>query len=1213
MVGDFGSFVDEPFDVPPCQFVELGPRVVFIVSSPELKASLWSTDGTPEGTRQLMGQLVSAPMAPIESIFPVVTIGDVLYLLRTQQLGSEGEALWRTDGTLPGTRRLTPEGVAPSLTFDDHEVFLVGSPLVGTLYFVARDERTDEDRLGLWRSEGTPESTFLVRELDLPEVAGTGVAGAMVERNGELFFTLRHPGEPGEPPRITLWTSDGTSTGTHLITIYAGDGVLAATASGVFFQARDERGDELWVTDGTAGGARRVTNFTPDQPFFEDGAPDLGSRFHRPFVADGQLLFAADDGIHGFELWTVDGPNLTPRRLTALPAATPFARISERRPLAVRSGRALVLAAATAEHGVELWRTDGTPASTRLVADLCPGPCDGVGSELFRVGERLFFTGTDNRFPARLWTVNPGGGRVRPALPPCTDCRVDAAALRDGRFFLLMEDPRSGEELWRFDPAANRLERLTDLPEPRALSRLLDVDRFGDRFAQLDGERIVFGAVNVSAGADLWRSDGRPETTEPVADLFRVIPGSDPGPFVGVGDKVLFGASDNSDPFSFGFRDVYVLSGSTPAVLGNGVPGFFDLCGDPGTFGTSLVVGGAAYFWCFLQNQQDASLWRTDGTDAGTTLLATFAIFSDTFPVLQLLPLGNQVLFPVVVVDLFGNRGLEIWSTDGTPAGTGPLVRLGDEGISFRGFHPTGNRYFVWTSGVGMGVQLWSSDGTAAGTEVVATLSGIAEILATVGGRTFFVNRLADRDELWVSDGTVDGTARVTAFPNRMIRHLTPLGGTVLMLLSRPAGAVSGAGPATVLGLEIWASAGTEQGTVRLAVVSEGAVQDGPVAPPVVVGNRMFFAARDETSGTELWATDGTAAGTRRVADLVPGEGSSFPHELVAASDRLFFAAFDPDHGVELWTSDGTPAGTRRVHDIHPGPASSQPRRLAVLGDRLFFSADDGLFGREPWSLPLSGPGGCQPTATTLCLAERFRVELALRDFEATQLPARSLPLTADTGTFWVFGPDNLELAVKVLDAAPVNGHAWVFASALSNLAYSLTVTDTDNGTTRRYENPMGRFGTVVDTAAFPSGAGGSARGEIRAVQRFEPGLVALPGPLERGETGPCTATAITLCLAEGRFAAEVEWRDRAGDLHPAEIRPVTGDTGAFWFFGPDNLEVFVKLVDGRPFNGHFWVFFATLTDLEVTLTVEDRTAGTRRSYVKPAGRSGSSADTGSF
>jgi ELWxxDGT repeat protein len=26
-------------------------------------------------------------------------------------------------------------------------------------------------------------------------------------------------------------------------------------------------------------------------------------------------------------------------------------------------------------HGRELWRTGGTPASTRLVADLCPGPC----------------------------------------------------------------------------------------------------------------------------------------------------------------------------------------------------------------------------------------------------------------------------------------------------------------------------------------------------------------------------------------------------------------------------------------------------------------------------------------------------------------------------------------------------------------------------------------------------------------------------------------------------------------------------------------------------------------------------------------------------------------------------------------------------------------------------------------------------------------------
>jgi hypothetical protein len=58
---------------------------------------------------------------------------------------------------------------------------------------------------------------------------------------------------------------------------------------------------------------------------------------------------------------------------------------------------------------------------------------------------------------------------------------------------------------------------------------------------------------------------------------------------------------------------------------------------------------------------------------------------------------------------------------------------------------------------------------------------------------------------------------------------------------------------------------------------------------------------------------------------------------------------------------------------------------------------------------------------------------------------------------------------VKVLDGRPVNGKFWVFYGALSNVEYTVAVTDTDTqtGLRRTYRNPSGRFASVADTGAF--------------------------------------------------------------------------------------------------------------------------------------------------
>lgn len=76
------------------------------------------------------------------------------------------------------------------------------------------------------------------------------------------------------------------------------------------------------------------------------------------------------------------------------------------------------------------------------------------------------------------------------------------------------------------------------------------------------------------------------------------------------------------------------------------------------------------------------------------------------------------------------------------------------------------------------------------------------------------------------------------------------------------------------------------------------------------------------------------------------------------------------------------------------------------------------------------------------------------------------------------------------------------------------------------------------------------------------------------------------LFLRDLRFKVEVTWDDpRVGSGHGKAV-PLTDESGGFWFFDEENLEVTVKLLDGRAVNGHFWVFLASMTDVGFTLKV---------------------------
>ena len=332
----------------------------------------------------------------------------------------------------------------------------------------------------------------------------------------------------------------------------------------------------------------------------------------------------------------------------------------------------------------------------------------------------------------------------------------------------------------------------------------------------------------------------------------------------------------------------------------------------------------------------------------------------------------------------------------------------------------------------------------------------------------------------------------------------------------------------------------------------------------------------------------------------LPGSGAVPP-----PSRRVLLRRFTPEgeprgpvqtlgFGPEAFRSDGPP----RAVTLGGGDTLVVARHLLqpILADPVPCRLVAGIFARR---LP----------GASLVVSDRFRVSVEWHDAASGDRGVgRPGPRTDDTGSFWFFEPDNLELIVKVVDGRRVNEHFWFFYGALTNVGYRITVTDLVTGDERRYDNPPGRLASFADTRAFQppipppetAPATGSGFGDGTAVgsEATAPpeGVLFLPAepPAQiDSSAGPCSPLELPipprpgLCFADRRFEVEVEWRNPRSDLtgvgRPIEVNDVTG---AFWFFRPSNVELVVKVLDGRPVNGRFWVLYGSLTDVAFTLRV---------------------------
>lgn len=256
-------------------------------------------------------------------------------------------------------------------------------------------------------------------------------------------------------------------------------------------------------------------------------------------------------------------------------------------------------------------------------------------------------------------------------------------------------------------------------------------------------------------------------------------------------------------------------------------------------------------------------------------------------------------------------------------------------------------------------------------------------------------------------------------------------------------------------------------------------------------------------------------------------------------------------------------------------------------GRRLYAAAA----GRGVLDYDLGDGGPCEAGPDSLCLlGGRFRVTFFAIDSRRGRSSSGVAVAQGDRFGYFslpAFTGDSTlpEVFIKMVDASRRQpGAFWVFYNGLTNLPYTLVVTDTSTGARRVYQSEG--FCGGADTAAFA------------AESSVVPTTLADVPP----GTATLSASGSELVLLDGRFHVVLS-ATSPRDGRSGEGTPVAqGDRFGYFslpsFTGDSTFpEVVLKMIDGAAMNGEFWFFHSGLTGLSYTLTVTDSFTGAVRTY----------------
>lgn len=879
---------------------------------------LWSADGTSGGTT-LLRRIPVFPQATYPGSPEFVVIGNRGYFV---VFGStQGAQVWSTDGTAAGTVL-----VADMTSSNGHIPVLYGA--LGTKLIFGADDANGNSQL--FAANGTGGG---VQPLTQFTTSGFNANTSSAIVGNKLYFGTYGLAAPGGIYGGAIWVSDGTTAGTHTVTnplgtdavFYAKSMTTVGTRALYYSQGKlysiDSSSDTIAAVADSQGPVASgeqlvdmggyVAFMGPGGVWRTDGtvagtfsvAPAANVQYPLLQRAGNHVIFYGTDAQNNIQ---VMGSDLTAGNVVQLTTGSgPPDPTTPRAPYhATIAGFAYFSMSDGAQTTTwSIWRTDGTAAGTRRVGGV--QSYDQTERGYAQVAGDSTATYIETFAPDQtgsLYAYDVASDTSRLLLGNFNSSPFDSFVSGSGALYFSTNDVVKGSEPWVTDGTAAGTHLIADInPE------FSDSSSSPENFVAFNG-KLVFSANDGVHGRELWTSDGTGPGTVLLSDVDSGATGSDPNYLFVYNNALYFFATDPNGTHNF----MRLAAGAPAQILLSNLAapspaqGGFIACQQD----TPAVLNGVAYFSA-TDGNSGVELWSTDGTSAGTHRVADIAPGPSSSDPCSLTVFNNHLYFFAT-----GPGGNELWTSDGTGAGTTQVV---DIAPGTAGSYPRGltvfNDALYFEAYDGNIAQLWRSDGTPSGT------TALGEIIPNQGAAPIPV-------------GTVNGKLmmNVTTFDSQT----------------------------SIVTNHLWATDGTPTGAIDLGVSPSGNVF-------VSQSGRAFFQGPGAT-GAEPWVSDATVAGTHALADINPTAQSAIQW-FADFHGLTLFTVTGSASGPQLWRSDGTATGTTLISTVAPPPTpmlatASNHLQLAV-GNQFFLAGSDPTVGSELYGLTLGLPSGTADTASS--------------------------------------------------------------------------------------------------------------------------------------------------------------------------------------------------------------------------------------------------------
>ncbi len=642
-------------------FFDIGNETYFSVGYKKL----YKTDGTPDGT-VLVKDFTPSNANVGYSSQEIHKIGDEVFFI----VASNVRSIWKTDGTEEGTALLIDNLPSSNLRAINNELFFLQS--------------CNSTQSCLYKVNSSVPQLELIATIPIQYLHNIST-----ENDGIIFFEGANE----------LWKTNGTEIGTVKVSDLESSEVTSANWTYRFVNNKilftyygGESGQEIWVSDGTSEGTFILKDFNPG---FRSSYPEL-------IHANDNLLFAAlNSGDTGKEVWASNGNMGNALFLGDLNSSGESISIKDYK---------------VAESDIVLrinrdFTQSQVPNLVTISEDNILTPIKSIGSYTYQnyynsnfeiLNESIFFTAKEvigNSFSNHLFKYKDK------QLEKVVDLHFsDFISETNESLFFANSDETHGQEIWSSKGTTETTSIFVDAVEGATggafTSELQEIE-------YIHGLGYFFVAIDAAHGPELWKTDLTDGGTAMVKDINEGFFGSFPTKFFAFENKLIFLTRKQNSVY-----ELWVSDGTE-----SGTNKLFD---------HSLNIGAIRYhkignslYYVIRNNSFFYELWKTDGTTDGTEMVESLGQFYTSFED-PFIPFNDALIY----LKKSTESGYDFFRLSG---GEPENIHHSETGY-LGGYNQFEDYLLFWEGDNFLNSSMWGTDGSAEGTTLLYNLTEISGV-----------------------------------------------------------------------------------------------------------------------------------------------------------------------------------------------------------------------------------------------------------------------------------------------------------------------------------------------------------------------------------------------------------------------------------------------------------------------------------------------------